>query len=680
MHLPTCLLAFVLVAASFATEIDEHHFNNTKEKDAEVGASLKEDVRAEVEKEDKGLAENGIEEKLEEISRTPHGEQDPGKRRKKSATTTFCVEIRPGGAETKPFQICETPEQQKPQPPPQQHYQPQPQPQPQQGYQQQTYQQQHYQSYQQQLKPQKALTIEAPQELPQQPAKNLPAQGYGASVPVKVYAPIPAAAVAPKPYNSHYREAKEETAEVSAAKAAKVMAITSRAKEVVEEKEEHHERQEAHHHEDEHKQRSSYGGEQYIPATSYIPMAHNRPNRPSGHHSGHNGLVITCQPNLAGFAHNVPSSVHHPPATTYYRSSTSRSYGPYGRPHAPVRPVYGYYPPRPQPQHQSGSSYSVTQQQEVKVLPQPQAMMTIPQEQPAAPQQLLPEPEPQRILPAPQPAYGAPQQQPQRLLPAPQPIFELPQQQTFIPQQQQPLRILPAPQPMIELPQPAPQETFAPQQQQKVLPAPQTTYGVHQQSQRIQFASTATQQTAQLPSAPAPVKVQVPVQYHQPSYSAPSPHPSYPAPQPSYSAPAPQPAPSYQPQAPPQQQTYVPSSYREAEQRTKTEEQHTDKESHTIKKMEQMSKERAAGSQWAKDQDPKEAIDATVQQWSPVMRSTGKLEHNESGLQMMTHGEHGEHGGHAAEGGRKTTEQMVGQMWSGVEEADHAKENEVADA
>nr|CAH7722037.1 unnamed protein product [Callosobruchus chinensis] len=457
MHLLGCLFALAVVVSAFGSEIEEHHFNNTQEKDADVGAVQKEDVLAK---------EDAVEDKLEEISRTPHGEQDPGKRRKKSATTTFCVEIRPSGAETKPFQICETPDQQKPRPPPPhyQTYEPQP-----------AYHQQ-YQAYQP-SRP-KGQPMDMPQD--QQPMKTV--QAFGANVPVKVFEPIRAPASGPKPYNAHYRHAKdEETEEVSAAKGSKTMSFSSRSKETVEQKEEH----ENHRREDsDHKSRSSYG-EQYIPATSYIPMAHSRPHRPHNHHSGHNGLVITCQPNLAGYAHNVPSNVHHPPATTYYRSSTSRSYGPYGRPHAPVRPVYGYYPPQQQ-----------QQQQEPKILPPTQPTFNVPQ------------PQPQRVLPQ-QQSFEFTQQQTQGVQIAPLPSFSEMAQNTEVV----------APLPVRKIPSPSPQappqsQYRPPQPSYPAPPPPQPTYPAPQPS----YPEPPHPQPTPPPSYPTPAPPTAP-----PSYPAPSP-------------------------------------------------------------------------------------------------------------------------------------------------------------
>ncbi|XP_074031650.1 uncharacterized protein [Leptinotarsa decemlineata] len=246
---------------------------------------------------------------LEKVEDLDDQEAEEVNRKKKSTTTTFCVEIRPSGEDQRPFQVCEPAvdsskanygapgyyqspqsyggggqEQQKPHSAP-------------------------YQSQTGQTKPAAAAFTNS----------------------VKTFAGSTQAAAASKPYSptmpyGGYRSMDEDDRDFQL----KRMSPDSDSDEDNDSLESG-------------RARSSYDGY----SSSYgVPPPHTPLNKKHLPHSGphgQNGLVITCQPSLAGYAH-PPSTYHGPtmPVPSYsYRSSS----GKYARPYQPYRPYGGYQHP-----------------------------------------------------------------------------------------------------------------------------------------------------------------------------------------------------------------------------------------------------------------------------------------------------------------------------------------------
>ncbi|EFA10634.1 uncharacterized protein LOC103314733 [Tribolium castaneum] len=414
-------------------------------------------------------------------------------RKKKSATTTLCVEIRPSGPYQRPFQICEPAESKPYAAPAPQGYYPAP----------------AYEEVKPAATPKPAPAYEAPAKVYSAPAKPTSAPAYGSSKPY--------AAHSPSSYSSVSYRSDDGMAEMP------------------EEEEEHS---------DELMDHARSAGQEYG-----LPMTYLQPALKHKAKKGHNGLVITCQPSLAGYAATIPSHGPSYGAGPYgggnmggyggYRSSMSRSsYGRYERPSPPRG--YGGYAPAPAPVYKVPPppsyykpSYSAPSYSAPVYKPAP-AYKPAPSYSAPAPAYSAPQP---AYKPAPAPAYPEPSYQP---APAPQPSYQP----------------APAPQPSYQ-PAPAPQPSYQP------APAPQPSYQ----------------------PAPAP----------QPTYQ-PAPAPAY-APKPHSPPPAPAyaPPPTYGP-APKPHGYPSPVGYREAEEAKMTQSSHVpsqeEKEKHTVEAMTQMTEAR----------------------------------------------------------------------------------------
>lgn len=284
-------------------------------------------------------------------------------RKKKSATTTFCVEIRPNSPDQKPFQVCDTTGQNQP------------------YYQQSTYEE---------TKP--------PTPTYQQPAK--PTTPY--TMPVKTY---PSAAQS---------QSYSTAAQAQGQKALTTHYVSSYRSKDGDDGDTglETEHDEADEHLDEHNARSAYPSNSYgessysytAPASSYgsnaaspssyVPVT---PNKASQHN--HNGLVITCQPNLAGYAHNVPSSYNHPPTATssQYRSAGMGMAGrKYGYPNQ-------FYGPRPYPNYQQKPMYT-----SYATPYKPQSIYSYVPEKPMTYSHQSYKPIPPPVYPKPAPSYQQP--------------------------------------------------------------------------------------------------------------------------------------------------------------------------------------------------------------------------------------------------------------------------------
>ncbi|XP_076265280.1 uncharacterized protein LOC143199382 [Rhynchophorus ferrugineus] len=391
----------------------------------------------------------------------PDETMNDNKRRKKSATTTLCVEIRPG-PDQKPYQVCDTPSYPAPEPP-------------------------------------------AP-----------PPAAYTAPKPAPAYAPAvkpySAPAPAPKPYAAahstsyaSYRDAEDDMSSehmsmMGMASNEEVGSMMRKAGGY-----------------------GGYGAPSYgVPPPMSPPYGGGYAPHPPAPHSlnfvpaehkkkPHSGLVITCQPNLAGYSHGAIAAPPSPGG--YYRSSVN-SYN---------RPFYGSYSPP--------ASYGAMSYMGYKVQP------------PAAPSSYAPPPK-SYSPPAPPPVYSPP--------PPPPPPSYIPQAPAPAPAPAPPAYSAPAPPP----PQPAP--SYSPPAAPVYAPSP----------------------------PPAPVKPYSPPA--APYAPPPKPYTSPPA----YSYPSP---PAYKP--PP---TYG-VGYRNADEDTMPLKM---KELHTMKKMEEITKQRAADAE-KKEKDMK---------------------------------------------------------------------------
>ncbi|XP_044268301.1 extensin-like [Tribolium madens] len=422
-------------------------------------------------------------------------------RKKKSATTTLCVEIRPSGPYQRPFQICEPAESKPyaaPAAAPAQGYYPVPayeEPKP--------------------ATPKPAPAYEAPAKVYSAPAKPTSAPAYGSSKPY--------AAHSPSSYSSVSYRSDDGMADMP------------------EEEEEHSDELLDH-------AARSAGQEYGLPMTYLQPALKHKAKK------GHNGLVITCQPSLAGYAATIPSHGASYGAGPYggnmggyggYRSAMSRSsYGRYERP-SPPRGYGGYAPPPapaykvPPPPSYYKPSYNA-----------PSYSASIYKPAPAY------KPAPSYSVPAPAPSYSAPTPS----YPVPAPSYRPAPAPTY-----------PQPAPAYTHPSPASQPSYQP------APAPEPTYQ----------PAPAPQPSYQ--PAPAPAYGPPP-----PSASAyaPAPKPHSPAPAPAYMSP-----PTYGPV--PKPHGYPsPVGYREAEESKITQStthgvpSQEEKEKHTIETMTQMAEAR----------------------------------------------------------------------------------------
>lgn len=237
-------------------------------------------------------------------STADEGEDNEITRAKKSTTTTFCVEVRPSGSYEKPFQVCETAQPASAQT---------------------------HQAYY--AAPVYMTQDQAKPEQYKAPAQPKPNAVY--SLPVKTYAAQPKQyaghAVSYDAYTSSsaagdMEERKRRLIHNALAENQATLAAISANQQL---------------------RSAGYGSHGYSTPSSYIPVV---PSETVGKPHSHNGLVITCQPNLAGYAHNVPSSVHHPPAlhTYSYRSATPAIYGDkYGKYQAQSHSYGSYQQPPP---------------------------------------------------------------------------------------------------------------------------------------------------------------------------------------------------------------------------------------------------------------------------------------------------------------------------------------------
>lgn len=405
-------------------------------------------------------------------------------RKKKSATTTLCVEIRPSGPYQRPFQICE---------PAGAESKPYPAAAPAQGY----YPAPAYEEIKPAVTNKPAAAYEAPAKTYSAPAKPTSAPAYGSSKPY--------AAHSPSSYSSVSYRSEDGMPEMGG------------------EEEEHSEEVMDH-------------ARAALPDYG-LPMTYLQPALKHKAKKGHNGLVITCQPSLAGYAATIPS--HGPSYGSYggnsggyggYRAAMSRSsYGRYERP-SPPRGYGGYAPspvykapPQPYPYKPSYSAPTYSP-------PPPPAYKPVPIYKPA----------PSYNPPA--PSYSTPSYS------APAPTYNAPAPSYGPPPSYRPAYA----------PAPAPAPSYMPPPPSYSHPAPQPVYQ----------------------PAPAPAPVYAPV-----------PKPHSPPPAPVYSPPGtygPPPKPHYAP----------PPAYRDAEEPSKTHgaPSQEEKEKHTVETMTQMAEARESMS------------------------------------------------------------------------------------
>ncbi|XP_056635633.1 uncharacterized protein LOC130444509 [Diorhabda sublineata] len=287
---------------------------------------------------------NNIEEYLED-------ELDENTRAKKSTITTFCVEIRP--ADEKPYRVCEPVTEKG-------------------GYGNPTPYFQQNGGFEHSKSDVSFNSGSSVQSKPASAAYLAPVKTYQSS----------GSSTASKPSYGTYRSTKPEREEepekmnpAMASKAEimdKVVNIQDRMSEVMptltqdstvrknqesNDKDQESDSMRTSHHQESYSYGSGYGS-----PSSMVPVTPT--------HHGHSGLVITCQPNLAGYAHNIPGSYHESSShgdgvPTYNYRSASASYG---RPYQPYRlqpQQYGNYKPynprpvyRPQAQIYKGPVYS----------------------------------------------------------------------------------------------------------------------------------------------------------------------------------------------------------------------------------------------------------------------------------------------------------------------------------
>lgn len=566
--------------ANYEEKIAKDH--QELEKSAEDEINEHEEIKS-VKSEESLLGETNISElsdddEGDEMDEHPFGEldaliqtaKDPEvSRKKKSATTTFCVEIRPSSPDQKPFQVCDSS-----------------------GQNQQPYYQQVPATYQTPSKP--AATSAAHST---NPTYVTPIKAYSSPAQPQSYSQ-PANGPAQKtinthiPYGSSYRskddqiETSDETNDKGSMRSSEDML------EREEETDEKNSRSAYH--------SGSYGSGYAYPASSfsasygsvaetgtagsqsaYLPVT---PHQTHSIHN-HNGLVITCQPNLAGYAHNVPSSYNHPPTATgaQYRSAgMGRRYG-YGSQPYHLYPGYQQRPLYPYAQ------YKLQPYAALKPVPASYKTSSYPQPKPAY-SQLKPAPayqQPAGSTPtyqkpsAPAPIY---QQQAQTYQqPAPTYQHQAPTyQQTAppVPTYQQPAAPTPTYQPApspeqtsYSVPTPTSNKPAAPQgpayssspvysepaasaySQPSAIPPASNTYS----AQPPAYAEQPTNSAPATAPAPAPASAPNYVVYQEPaptsSYAPSSPYPSPapaptlsyqpPASSPSYASAAPAPAPSY---------------------------------------------------------------------------------------------------------------------------------------
>lgn len=294
---------------------------------------------------------------------------------------------------------------------------------------------------------------------------------------------------------------------------------------------------------------ASYGGEYGSPYGGGHPSDYSSPpqipyittiSKPSkkellldklgGKKQSHSGLVITCNPALAGYASGISS---------YGGSRYRSSYPSYGKPYRPS-PSYGEsyssYKQRPKPSYKQPAYYEPAQYKPTKPTYGPPPALAYPPQQPK-PYKAPPQPygsAPEYSQPAPSYAPPAPAYSP------PAPSY--------------------APPPAPSYPPPAP--SYGP-------PPPAPSYGLPPGEPEPSYTAPAPSYSPPAPSKPmysAPPKS---YGYNQPepspSYSAPSPYPSPAAPAAAYSHPAPPkdytpPAPQYNAPA-----YSPPPTYRESE-------------------------------------------------------------------------------------------------------------------
>lgn len=484
---------------------------------------------------------------LEVIPSTADASEDSEiSRAKKSTTTTFCVEIRPSGPHQKPFQVCEPSESA-------QVLQP-------------TSTQTHSNSYY-------TVPVFGNQDQPKTEPYKPPGQPKPNAIysaPVKTYSPhtVPP----PKEYAVHgaqynsYRSNSEDSD--------------------VEEHRRHLMRMQHALAENEvgstavsldHLRSAGYGGSSYIPVV---------PSQSYEKHRSHNGVVITCQPNLAGYAHNVPSSVHHPPAmhTYSYRSSAPRDYGgdrsgryqvqsqfygAYQQPH-PYKVIENAYKP-------SSAAHQLTGQSATSSVYSTQASASV---------------------------YNSPHiQTPTSYTPLSDGV-----------------------EPHSSVPTPLPQTRYAPQ----IQPAQPYAH----------FSQNYGHDPSTLHHGYSPVPTSYgssPVPYASATsgYAALSPAPQSFSQSRSFAPPPPASSSA--------SQAYVSSgSYREAEEEHKLQtmaQQH--KEKHTLQKMEEMSHQRAAGSQWGAEMSQEKAskiddrVESSKKSWSAKKRSSEKVDGVKKGVEKV---------------------------------------------
>lgn len=487
------------------------------------------------------------------------------KRSKKSATTTFCVEIRPTDSHQKPYQVCENAAKTGYEAP----YAPASAPAP---------------SYEAPAAaPSYAAPAAAPSYAAPASAPSYHPAPYAAAVAkpaAPAYAPAKsysAPAPAPKPYSaahspssySSYRNAEEEDDSVETMDPMNMM----RANEDELVSEEHEDNLpmmrkaggyggygapsyggygEAH--------ASAYGGgapHSYASPVTFVPAEPKK--------KPHSGLVITCQPNLAGYAHGIGGAGY-----GAYRSASG-----YGRPYS-----YGSY--SPPAAYKAPASYAAP-----------------PSYAPAAPVYKAP------AYKAPTyaaPVYKAPAH-PAPVYSAPAPAYKAPAYSAPAPSYSAPAPSYKAPAPSYSAPAPS-YSAPAPSYKEPSYSAPAPSYSAPAAS----YAAPAYSAPAPSYSAPPPApSYKAPAPAYSapaPAYSAPAPvysapEPSYDAPAQSYSAPAPSysaplPAPAYSAPA-----TYGASAYRAAEEKVQdvpvvTDTPIVNKEEETKKKMEEIAKQREA--------------------------------------------------------------------------------------
>ncbi|KAG5872334.1 hypothetical protein JTB14_023602 [Gonioctena quinquepunctata] len=457
-------------------------------------------------------------------------------RKKKSATTTFCVEIRPSGQDQKSFQVCEPAADANKEgygvPAPQSYY-------PTQNYGGSEQQKPHpapYQSQAAQVSPQK------------------PAAAY--SGPVKTFsAPSSAPAAAGKPYQTHMTYGGYRTADdvdMAEEKDAHFMTMANGSSEEAENEDTNRQANDPH-------MRTAFDGysSSYGAPPSYAPMAPKNKHHPHSARHGNNGLYITCQPNLAGYAH---PNVHQPasvPISGYnYRSASGR----FGSPYQPYRPQQ-----QPHESYQHQTNYNPAFQHKPNPAYQQSAQPNNPAEVPHAAY-------PPAYSPQPAPAFP----------PQPAPAFSPQSASTFS----------------------APPASY----KSPVHPNPEYKSQPYKPPAYLQEYKPP----AQTYPPPPPPPAALPPAYSQPdqAYLSPEYKPQ------TYSSP-PAPVPEYKPHGypplnpeygvvkPPSPMYVPPGTYRAAEvmdnEKARVKDEKDEKESHTLQKMEEIIEQRAAGGPWGAD-------------------------------------------------------------------------------